>query len=201
MLLSSIPFKYITSVFYNDPFHFNRCHSLANNTSRILVKRVIFPRSRRKDAVRHTYQRALPWDFPKLVFPKPENLFPRPERLIEYQTIREFIQSQGEAVKKFPWAYIIFAAIFLLTCAEIVIRAFGDKSEDEEMPETGDTLEERPKDRQKPVPMTKEQATIFAMKKNEFQAKQNGDLLVIGIATLIALWLAGFLNTPHPFTP
>jgi len=149
----------------------------------------------------------LSWEIPKLIFPRPQNFFPRPERFFGGDTFKDIVLRQGEAVKEFPWEYVIFISVLLLIVAEIVIKPFdnndntapADEEEEDEDQKT-DISKQRPTKRQL-VPKTEEEATIFAMKKIQFQADQNKSLLILGSFTVLGLWLAGFLNTPHPFEP
>ena len=166
-----------------------------------------FPYPHRRTNRFTTHTRSLPWDIPRLIFPRPENFFPRPERLISGDTIKELILKQGEAVKEFPWEYIIFLSITILVVVEIVMKPFDNTntvrmSDDSDSSEGKTQRQQKPKESERrPVTMTEEQRTIYNMKKIQFQADQNKNLLLLGCASALALWLAGFLNSPHPFFP
>jgi len=151
--------------------------------------------------------RPLSYEIPKLIFPRPENFFPRPERFFGGETFKDIVLRQGEAVKEFPWEYVIFISVLLLILAEIVVKPFDTDSEtsvgdtEEDGADESEIVKRKQPVTRPPAPRTKEEEIIFAMKKIQFQDDQNKSLLILGSFTAMALWLAGFLNTPHPFEP
>lgn len=151
--------------------------------------------------------RPLSWDIPKQLFERPERLFPRPERLLGGSTFKDFILSQEEAVREYPWEYVIFLSIVIFIVAEIVAKPYDSDNDgatsdetinEEEIRQTVTAEKEQPVTLERKE-MTREQEAILAMKKTEFQAEQNRSLFILGCLTALALWLAGFLNTRHPF--
>ena len=152
--------------------------------------------------------RPLSWEIPKHLFPRPETFFPRPERVFDGDTFRDLILKQGEVIRDFPWEYIILLTIVAFVIAEIFIKpSDSDGGEDEEPSDTLTTdratsslPSEEMRDR-RAVPKTDEERMLHALKKIHFQEEQNRNLAILGSVALLALWMAGFLNTPHPFYP
>ena len=163
--------------------------------------------------VRHRRQRLsiqarpLSWEIPKHLFPRPETFFPRPQRIFDGDTFRDLVLKQGEVIRDFPWEYIILLTIVAFIFAEIFVKP-SDSNEEEEGPsdtstdrETRNSLSEEKKTERRVVPETDEERMIYAMKKIIFQEEQNRSLAILGAVAVLALWMAGFLNTPHPFYP
>jgi len=130
--------------------------------------------------------RPLSYDVPKTLFPRPQNFFPRPERLSEGITFKDIILSQENAVKQYPWEYMILLCFIILVVLEIVLRPYDEEKDKDQ-------------DKTPPKQLTREEATILALHRIRFQAENTKNLVVLGGFAALTLWIAGFLNHPHPF--